>query len=174
MIKRFIIFTIIAKILTLICYIISPILAAWSVLADIDVLPYPFSLFHTHDNTLDGGQKQGYEIGVTGWKLWWQRTRWICRNPIYGFNAYVFGFNHEGYSVLEENVPLSTQDFGKGGAIYSNVMQAANGKQYFTYRRNYKLPFGYYIKQWIGWNYVAYGGIKHQLKTHFFSLKKEQ
>lgn len=163
---------IIAQLLTIICYIISPLLAAWSVLANIDVLPWPFSLFHTHDNTLDGGQKQGYEIGVTGWKLWWQRTRWICRNPIYGFNAYIFGFDHDGYRVLRESGAVP--DFSKPSAYYSNVMEDAGGRRYFTYRRNIPLFGGRFIKVWVGWNYVAYGGIKHQLKTHFFSLKKEQ
>jgi hypothetical protein len=155
--------------MTLVCWGVSPLLAAWSVLAKIDVLPYPFSLFHTHDNTLDGGQKQGYRIGAKGLELWWQRTRWICRNPCYGLNAYPLGFNHEGYSVLSET---EMGDFSKRDASYFNLMKSFDGKKYFSYRRNIPLWRDWYLKVWLGWNYVAYGGVRHQLKTHIGSLKR--
>lgn len=170
MIMRYIAFAFASMLVNLAAYVLSPSLAAYSVWRGIDVLPYPLNLLHTHDNTLDGGQKQGYEIGVTGWKLWWQRTCWIWRNPGYGFDAYVLGFDHAGYRVLRESGPVP--DFSQPSAFYSNVMMAANGRRYFTWRRNIPLFGGCFLKVWIGWNYMAYGGVKHQIKTHFVSLKR--
>ncbi len=170
MYARYVLFTALSMAVNILAYLLSPFLAAYSVRRGIDVLPYPLSLLHTHDNTLDGGQKQGYEIGGTGWKLWWQRTRWICRNPGYGFDAYILGFDHAGYVVLSESGPAP--DFSEPRAFYSNRMRAADGKLYFTWRRNIPLVSGHFLKIWVGWNYMAYGGVKHQLKTHFVSLKR--
>ena len=170
MIRRYLLFAALSMAVNIIAYLLSPILAAYSVWRDIVVLPHPFNLLHTHDNTLDGGQKQGYAIGVTGWRLWWQRTCWICRNPGYGFDAYVLGFEHVGYVVLSESGPAP--DFSTPSAFYSNRMRAADGKDYFTWRRNIPLWGGRFLKIWVGWNYMAYGGVKHQIKTHFVSLKR--
>lgn len=170
MIVRYIIFATASMFVNLLTYLLGPALSAYSVWRGIDVLPYPLNLLHTHDNTLDGGQKQGYRVGATGFELWWQRTCWIWRNPGYGFDAHVLGFPHKGYRVVVESGAVP--DFSLPSAFYSNRMQAAEGREYFTYRRNIPLWSGYYIKVWIGWNYMAYGGERHQIKTHFFSLKR--
>lgn len=154
----------------LIAYILAPAMAAYSVWRGITVLPYPFRLLHTHDNTLDGGQLQGYETGVTGSKLWWQRTCWIWRNPGYGFDAEILGFLHEGYRVIGEGGAIP--DFSKPSAYYWNRMEALDGREYFTWRRNIPLFAGWFLKIWIGWNYMAYGGVYHQIKVHFISLKR--
>ena len=172
MLSRYLLYAAMSMAVNVIAYVSSPLLSAYSVWRGIDVLPYPLSLLHTHDNTLDGGQRQGYEVGVTGWKLWWQRTCWICRNPGYGFDAYILGFDHVGYMVLSESGDIP--DFSKPNALYANRMQSADGKRYFTYRRNVPLYGKRYLKVWVGWNYMAYGGVKHQIKTHFFSLKKAE
>ena len=170
MIIRYVLFAVVSMAVNLLAYMLSPFLAAYSVWKDIDVLPYPWSLFHTHDNTLDGGQKQGYRIGVRGLSLWWQRVCWICRNPGYGFDAYILGFAHAGYRVLSEKGDQASFGVDNRG-FYSNVMQAANGKKYFSYRRNVPLWGRRYIKVWFGWNYMAYGGERHQIKVHLGSLK---
>jgi len=156
---------------TLSTWVLSPILSLWSVIAGIDVLPYPFSLFHTHDNTLDGGQKQGYRIGAKGIELWWQRVRWLCRNPCYGFNAYVLGFKEEGAKEIWSE-SIGNRQFDKGGSvIYVVIMEAANGRRYWSYRRDYPVAGKYYFKQWLGWHYASKDGLSRQLKSLPISIK---
>lgn len=159
--------------MTLLTWALSPVLSAWSVIADINVLPYPFNLFHTHDNTLDGGQKAlGWEKGVTGFKLWWQRVKWLCRNPGYGFNAYIIGFKAEGSKIIW-SVSIGDRKFDKGGSvIYAVVMEDAKGDRYWSYRRDYDLPGKFFCKQWFGWHYYPYDKIHHQLKSLPFSVKR--
>jgi hypothetical protein len=157
---------------TLLSYALSPLLAAYSVVAGVTKLPGFLQYFSTLDDDLDGGQHQHadlYPAGATGLKLWWQRTRWICRNPAAGWNAVVLGFDTAGHTVVWESAPNPTSiDFGKGGKVYANVMQSANGTRYFTYRRNWSLGSTKYLKQWFGWNYMAYDG-KH-LPVNFMPI----
>ena len=52
-------------------------------------LPVRLRWFQTFDATLDEGWQGGYfpvSGTPTGWKLWWLRTRWLWRNPGYGFD----------------------------------------------------------------------------------------
>lgn len=130
--------------------ILSPALALWSVLARRTILPYPFSLFHTHDDDLDGGQHQLGWPQVAGFKLWWQRTKWIARNPAYGFAAHAFGFK---FASSAEVYSLSRGgfDWSKAGTFYSCVMIDAKGRAFFSYRSRFRL-FGC----WVGWSYISY------------------
>ena len=132
MIIRYVLFAVASMVVNLLAYVLSPFLAAYSVWKDIDVLPYPWSLFHTHDNTLDGGQKQGYRIGARGLSLWWQRVCWICRNPGYGFDAYILGFAHAGYRVLSEKGDqdsFGVDDRGTNGATRGKVADQRGGQE---------------------------------------------
>lgn len=154
----------------LLAIILSPILSLWSVIKNINVLPYPFNLLHTHDNDLDGGQDQGYEIGVTGFKLWWQRTCWISRNPAYGFAAEILGFKKEGATLAYESKPVDTITWLKNGDSYFCVMVDEKGRYFFCYRVLWgfkKLGF----RTWFGWNNKAYGGVYHQLKATPLKIK---
>ncbi|MCX2696406.1 DUF7338 family protein [Ochrobactrum chromiisoli] len=150
--------------------ILSPALALWSVLAGRTILPYPFSLFHTHDDDLDGGQHQLGWPQVSSFKLWWQRTKWIARNPAYGFAAHVLGFSTVGvvtsYELIKRNF-----DWSKPDARYECVMHDAKGRTFFSYRSRFKI-FGKQCGCWIGWNYAAYDGKTHQLKIAVISISK--
>jgi hypothetical protein len=160
---------IVSWLMTLITYVVSPWLSLWSVVANISELPKPFNYFYTQNDSLDGGQHQlGYEKGVKGLKLWWQRTRWICRNPAYRFGAEILGFLDEGYKVVWEG---NKTDFLNDNGDVVTIMEAANGKRYFSYRAHFALGSKHYIKIWLGWNTSAYGGVWHQLKSLPFSVK---
>src|ERR1044072_696243 len=146
---------------TLGSWLISPVLALYSVIAK---TPTPGGLwvwFYTHDNTLDGG----FDAGIDGYKdpktlnpfsLWWQRTCWICRNPGYGFNAFVLGFKHtENVKIVwDDGIPYPEDH-------YWYVIQSDGGWKFFGYRGK---------KAWVGWNYLNYGGW-HQLKTRPWRFK---
>lgn len=158
---------------TLLTYILSPVLSAWSVIADIDVLPKPFNWFHTHDNTLDGGQKAlGWSKDVSKFGLFWQRTKWMYRNPAYGFKAFVLGFKTEGHKVIWESA-INQRNWDSGqSSLYAVVMEDAKGNRYFSYRRDIGISNGKrYIKQWFGWHYYPYDGVHHHLKSLPFSIK---
>lgn len=114
------IYGILLLIAKLVAILIAPILALWSVLAGISVLPYPCSLFHTHDDDLDGGQHQLGWPQAKSFKLWWQRTRWIMRNPAYGFAANVFGFRFEGVTTVYQ-IDSGGFDWLKPGTFYEGV-----------------------------------------------------
>jgi len=159
--------------LNILAILLSPIFSLYSVWKNVSVLPYPFNLFHTHDDDLDGGQHQLNWPKVKGSKLWLQRMLWICRNPGYGFAAEVFGFETGG--VKYKYLNKIDGDFDTGKTVkYKVLMYTPDGKKYFSYRRDQHLFGKRYIKIWLGWNYVAYGGRRHQLKTMFNPFKKAE
>jgi hypothetical protein len=161
-------------IFTLLAWILSPFLAAYSVIKNVNVLPGYWQYFSTTDDDLDGGQHQQPEIypsGVTGFKLWWQRTCWICRNPSGGFDGLLFGFKTDGYKVIWENQPVASIGWTTGGCLYANVMEDAKGNRFFTYRANISIGSKRYLKIWFGWNYMAYDKVYHQVEFQPGSLK---
>lgn len=160
--------------MTIASWLLSPLISLLSIIKGSNELGYPWAYFYTQDASLDGGweqKKEGYgDPATVGWKkLWWQRVKWICRNPSYRFNAEVLGFLHEGYKVISETNP--TADWGTNTTNYV-VMEDAKGERYFSYRANIDIGGKRYIKLWIGWNTMAYGGVYHQLKSLPGSLKK--
>lgn len=99
---RYILFAIISTVFVLLAWLLSPALAALSLLTG-PKLPLGLQWFGTVDADLDGGQHQHadkYPSGVTGWRLWWQRTTWICRNPAQGFQTYLLGYDARGYFLV--------------------------------------------------------------------------
>lgn len=112
--------------LVLLTYVLALPLAAYSVVKNIDVLPYPWNLFHTHDDDLT--DHWGSCDKCTGlWnkiKLVWYRMLWIMRNPAYGFKAYWFGIPSVGTKIIRKSpkfVLLVTED----------------GQEYFCYKDDY-------------------------------------
>lgn len=147
---------VLAWVMTLLSFIVSPVLSAYSVLTKNKTPGGVWAWFYTHDNTLDGG----FDEGIDGYKdpqtiskvkLWVQRMKWICRNPAYGFKAKVLGFKHTDKVsiVFEHGIPYPEVDG------YWYVVQSDGGGKFFGYRGP---------KVWVGWNYLNYGGY-HQLKV---------
>ncbi|XUX13275.1 hypothetical protein SLT36_30110 (plasmid) [Aminobacter sp. BA135] len=59
-------------------------------------------------------------------------------------------------------------DFDRGRTVSRLVvMQAANGRQYFSYRRDQMLPGNRFVKIWLGWHLAAVGGRRHMIKVMF-------
>jgi hypothetical protein len=142
-------------------WILSPFLAAWSVLTDNNKPGGWWVYFYTHDNTLDGGwddQVRGFEDPATlsKGKLFLQRMKWICRNPGYGFNAFLLGFKDtpKVQIIFEDGIPYPEDH-------YWYVIQSDKGWKFFGYRGK---------KAWVGWNYLNYGGY-HQIKTRPWRFK---
>lgn len=136
----------------LLAFALSPILALIS-MATGPVLPGFLQWFSTLDDTLDGGQHQHPDIypPATGIKLWWQRTRWICRNPSHGWQAKVLGFPTVGHVVVSDGDRWT-------------VMKDAKGRTYFSFRV-------YSPKIWLGWNKKAYDGVSHGYEFQFNPFK---
>lgn len=106
-------------------WVLAPFLALLSVILGRDTLPFPLSLLHTHDDTLDGGIRQvGWPEYRNVFDKWKGRTAWILRNPAYGFMLTVMGAKHTSKEIhinypelapcrfLAGNVPLVRRKFG--------------------------------------------------------------
>jgi hypothetical protein len=136
-------------------FLLSPFLAALSMLQGRPTLPGFLQWWSTVDDTLDGGQHQHpeiYTVGATGFSLWWQRTCWICRNPAHGWGTRLLGFPTSGMTIVS----------GTGYDGWT-IMRAANGSTYFSYRWDGSR------KLWIGWNPKAYDGVYHQYEFQPFT-----
>lgn len=111
--------------------------------------------FYTHDASLDGGIEQGkdgYDHNAKGFKLWWQRVCWCCRNPAYGFVAGPLGFDAEGFKIIFES-----------GTAYPperhwTVVELKSGFRIFGYRNG---------RMWLGWKNQDIAG-RIQLKSKPF------
>lgn len=76
-------------------------------------LPRFLYWFQTFDNTLDAGWRVQGNYGTylqdgrvpTGITLWWYRTKWLWRNPGYGFDYWPFGcaFDASQWTVTTNN-----------------------------------------------------------------------
>lgn len=106
---QYVIYLPINILLVIASYILSPILAAISFLSG-PKLPGFLQWFSTIDADLDGGISQrieGYAADAKNFKLWWQRTCWICRNPAHGWQSIVLGFKGENKGfTFKKDVPL--------------------------------------------------------------------
>lgn len=146
--------------MTLLTYVLSPVLSLYSVIFKKKNLPMPFYLLQTHDNDLDGGQLQGYKITTNPFRLWWQRMCWLCRNPAYGWSAIVCGIKKEEYSQVK------ITEYNKEDYLEFTVfLNKKTNKKRFGIRWHPKWSKKFYVKYWIGWNHFAYGGTYHQVKT---------
>lgn len=101
-------------------------------------LPGPLYLFQTFDATLDAGWKDDYGYDPNA-PLWWNRAKWLFRNPAYGWDYYVFGIpmHTDEWKVLVWNGTVFWAIHPKWG--YFNFY-------YFGALGNYKLG-------WKAYNY---------------------
>lgn len=142
-------------ILVLLAWLLSPLLAALSLLIG-PKLPGFLQWFSTTDADLDGGVVQnvaGYRAGLKGWRLWWQRTCWICRNPAHGWQAEILGVSTAGLVTIEQT---------HEGKNHWFLFRNAKGHKFFCVKRDVPLFAGRYIKLYLGWYDVARDGRNHQ------------
>lgn len=149
---KWLIFSPLATAIYILTYLLSPILAAVSVIFNWPVLPWPFNLFHTNDADLDGGQYQlGWPV-TTGWRLWWYRMLWIQRNPAYGFDTVLFGFP---YKTVTKTTHIGIGAWDSGSDNFELVViENERGQKMFSIRwQKYYLFNKMFIRIWIGWNH---------------------
>lgn len=143
----------------------SPLWAAWAAIANLDRLPRPFHLVHTHDETIYGIHMAGPKP-ATVWGRWTRAMWWLCRNPGYGFDAYVLGVRAgDIHSVA------ATGELNEGRRT---TIQLKNGGQRFGYRRDWVYRKGgtRYCKTWFGWSEYEQGGA-HMLKFDINPFKRK-
>ncbi|OOO32834.1 hypothetical protein EFR00_30360 [Rhizobium sophoriradicis] len=137
-------------------YVFSPALAALSLLSG-PRLPGVLQWFSTLDADLDGGIAQSvksYRSGLSSWRLWWQRTCWICRNPAHGWQSRLLGMPAAGTVIIEQQISEAPKN-------QWYVMETANGVRFFCWKRDQPLFGGFYLKLWFGWVNKSYDGRNH-------------
>lgn len=134
----------------------SPLWAAWAAIGRLEALPGVFALVHTHDDWIYGFGWPKPDVPPKFSDRFRIAIWWLCRNPAYGFDAKVLGFSGEGLTV-EKSEGRGRFDAGEGAKLYV-VMRAANGRRYFSWRRDIKLSRHRYIKVWFGWQHRTQAG----------------
>jgi hypothetical protein len=110
-------------------------------------LPNWLKWFQTFDSPLDAGWRDGYFGTFTappvGRQLWWLRTKWLWRNPAYGFCYWILGtpFTPEDWTV---------ETFVKDGN-YTKFVAWSKDRKHFCI--GYNGPLGSYKFGWKAWNY---------------------
>lgn len=144
----------IAMLATLLAWVLSPVIAGISMVTGKNEVRL-FSLLYTHDASLDGGIEQrhdGYDPSAKGFKLWWQRVCWICRNPASSFDAYVLGYSSDGSNVVfESGAPYPP-------VRYWTVIELKSGRRIFGYRHK---------GAWYGWKHEPIE-VRYQIKAKPF------
>ncbi|RUM06826.1 DUF7338 family protein [Rhizobium chutanense] len=137
-------------------YLLSPLLAGLSLVTG-PRLPGSLQWFSTLDVDLDGGISQGvkgYRADLTGWRLWWQRTCWICRNPAHGWQSELLGMPAFGTIIAQQWISEDPkQEF--------YLLQTARGAGFFCFKRDQPLFGKVHLKIWLGWVNKAYDGRNH-------------
>lgn len=136
-----------------VAYVNSPFIAGYSVLTGKKNVGGFWSYLYTHNASLDGGVEQGvksYDPDAKGFKLWWQRTRWVCRNASYKFRAKILGYK----------APAVFVDLGNGWRI----LEDSEGNRFFEIRTKINLTDKYRLRVWLGWTSDTRGGY-HMLKA---------
>lgn len=145
--------------INLLSILLSPFIAGLSVVLGVKTFPAPMSWFFTHDDDLDGGQRQQkklYPKGVKGWELFKQRVRWICRNPGYGFAANVVGI------PMSDVVETGTLKTGLKHTFYKDGKKIGWG-----WRRDWYYTDKKFAKIWFGWRHPSNDGKTRMIKVMF-------
>jgi hypothetical protein len=160
--------------LTFFAWIIAPVLALRPLVTVIngrEWLISPLRYFQTHDAPVDEWRFGGY------WKscdwLPWQfnksrhrylaRYFWLCRNPVYGFNHYVFG-------IVPKLLPAVTGSTAKWDTGLSNWEYTDWGNA-FNFRAQWFFYGAHYLRINIGWK--SHKGFNRlMLATHISPFRK--
>lgn len=99
-------------------------------------LPNWLAWFQTEDAPLDAGVRDGYADFDPNDSRWWNRTKWLYRNPAYGFCYWPLGLP---YDPAEWVVDLLTYD---GTTLTEFKAHTVDGK-YFCHTTSAGLKLGY-------------------------------
>lgn len=146
----------------------SPIWAAIAAILNRTELPYPLSWVHTHDDDIYGSRTTLDRVPSTVMGRFWRAVWWLCRNPGYGFDAYVLGF--ASAEVIDQEI-RQTGILGYGYARQYVLMELTGGRKRFSFRADIPLYGDRYLKFWIGWHYLDQAG-RRMFKVDFNPFKK--
>lgn len=131
---------------------------------NLDKLPRPFDLLHTHDDDIYGSATTGDPRPDTVVKRWKRATWWMLRNPAYGFQAKIFGIP----AVQVFDITTVGKSLEKG--LYDSFLLVNDGHA-FGYRRDLIWSKSRYLKMRFGWHDKPKSGY-HLLKLDFHPYKK--
>lgn len=131
---------------------------------NLDRLPGPLALLHTHDDTIYGVATSGEPRPHTITKRWTTAMWWLCRNPAYGVQA---KFGVKASDVLQ----VVSSPHPRTEGIHDTLF-LIDGSTRFGYRRDLMLGKSRYIKMWFGWHWRNQAGY-HILKFDFNPFKRK-
>ena len=137
--------------------------AGWAAIVNQTTLPGPFSLLHTHDTDIYGSGFTNEPAPKTITGRWLRAMWWMCRNPAYGFDAFVLGF------PAKADAPKWAEEIGFGFFRFVS----ADGRRLWSYRRNIPLTGSRYCKVWFGWKPNAPTG-QHMIVFDINPFKKKR
>lgn len=146
----------------LLVMVTAPVWALWAAAFKLERLPGWFALVHTHDDDIYGWVPMPARFIDRFKTACW----WLWRNPSYGFGAYVLGFNTTGMVIVSDSGPTTSFDKARTTSRFV-VMRAANGRRYFSYRRDQMLWDNRFAKIWLGWHWSTLDGKRHMIKVMF-------
>ena len=171
MVLKWLMFAPISLLFNLFVMLTSPIWALWAAVGKMKTLPWIFSWVHTHDDWIYGFGAEKPDVPEKFSDRFKIAVWWLCRNPGYTFDAKVLGFEDEGVT-FEKTEKKGEFDTGESAKRY-DLMKTKDGKKYFSYRRDFKLGGGRFIKLWAGWQYKNQAGY-HMLKVDINPFKKKK
>lgn len=162
---RYVLFAPLSLLANLLVILTSPLWAAWAATGKLSRLPGPFAYLHTHDDDIYGSKTTG-EGMPKSWAGRWKRAAWwLCRNPAYGLDAYVFGVP-EG-EVEDVSVKGEVEDGER------TRLTLRDGSTRFGWRRDLFYGKARYCKMWFGWASKPKAGA-YMLKFDINPFKKAE
>lgn len=142
----------------------SPIWALWAAVFKLRQLPWIFALVHTHDDDVYGSNTTHEPVPFMTFARFKRAVWWLVRNPGYGFDAHILGFDHSGMVITCDSGPTAAFDQARTSSRFI-VMRAKSGRRYFCYRRDQMLFGNRWCKIFIGWHYEAKAANRHMIKV---------
>lgn len=140
----------------------SPIWALWAAVFKLRQLPWIFALVHTHDDDIYGSNTTHEPVPFTIIARFKRAVWWLVRNPGYGFDTHILGFDHR-LMVFEYVSPPVEFDSGKTVSRFW-LMLLPDGSYRFCYRRDQMLFGNRWCKIFIGWHWEVKAAGRHMFK----------
>lgn len=132
---RYVLATIVQVLFTyLLAVPFAPVIAHFC--KDDGYLPNWLAWFQTFDAPLDAGVRDGYAGFDPNGSRWWNRTKWLWRNPAYGFCYWPLGIP---YAPADWVIDILMHD---GATLTEFKAHTADGK-YFCHTNSSGLKLGY-------------------------------
>lgn len=138
---RYLAFTVLNLLFTVLAYVLAPVVALFC--RDDGYLPRWLAWFQTFDAPLDAGWQDGYAGYDPAGSLWWNRTKWLWRNPAYGFAYGPLG------EVFDPKEWIVTR-FGSGPDYTNFHARTLDGRLWCI---SYNGVWGSWKLGWKAWNY---------------------